>query len=74
MNYKNYRLLGKTGLMVSRIGLASGYGVQANAVEKAFYEYGINFHFLSSPRKKGRSFSQGIFLKLLRSIEAGLSG
>jgi aryl-alcohol dehydrogenase-like predicted oxidoreductase len=53
MNFKKKIILGKTGLMVSRIGLASGYGVPANAVEKAFHEYGINYHFLSSPRKKG---------------------
>ena len=53
MDFKKKKVLGKTGLMVSRIGLASGYGVPANAVEKAFHEYGINYHFLSSPRKKG---------------------
>jgi len=29
--------------MVSRIGLASGYGVPAAAIEKAFHEYGINY-------------------------------
>lgn len=45
--------LGRTGLWVSRLGLASGYGVPAKAVEKAFYEYGINYFFWSTPRKEG---------------------
>ncbi len=38
---------GRTGLMVGRIGLASGYGVPAAAIEKAFYEYGINYLYVS---------------------------
>ncbi len=38
---------GKTGLMVSRMGLASGYGVPAAAIEKAFHEYGVNYFYLS---------------------------
>jgi aryl-alcohol dehydrogenase-like predicted oxidoreductase len=38
---------GRTGLMVSRIGLASGYGVSAAAIEKAFHEYGINYLYVS---------------------------
>ena len=33
--------------MVSRLGLASGYGVPAAAIEKAFHEYGINYLYLS---------------------------
>jgi len=33
--------------MVSRIGLASGYGVPAAAIEKAFLEYGINYLYVS---------------------------
>jgi aryl-alcohol dehydrogenase-like predicted oxidoreductase len=33
--------------MVSRIGLASGYGVPAAAVEKAHHEYGINYLYIS---------------------------
>ncbi|HUU44706.1 MAG TPA: aldo/keto reductase [Acidobacteriota bacterium] len=33
--------------MVSRIGLASGYGVPTAAIEKAFHEYGINYFYLS---------------------------
>ncbi len=38
---------GRTGLMVSRIGLASGYGVPTAAIEKAFHEYGVNYFYLS---------------------------
>ena len=38
---------GQTGLVVSRIGLASGYGVPAAAIEKAFHEYGINYLYVS---------------------------
>jgi predicted aldo/keto reductase-like oxidoreductase len=33
--------------MVSRIGLASGYGVPTAAIEKAFHEYGVNYFYLS---------------------------
>jgi predicted aldo/keto reductase-like oxidoreductase len=33
--------------MVSRIGLASGYGVPAAAIEKAVNEYGINYLYIS---------------------------
>jgi predicted aldo/keto reductase-like oxidoreductase len=47
MDFKERVPLGKTGLMVSRIGLASGYGVPAAAIEKAFHEYGINYLYVS---------------------------
>jgi aryl-alcohol dehydrogenase-like predicted oxidoreductase len=39
--------LGTTGLMVSRLGLAQGYGVPAAAIEKAYHEHGINYLYLS---------------------------
>ncbi len=38
---------------MSRLGIGSGYGVPADAVEKAFHEYGVNYFFWSSPRRKG---------------------
>jgi aryl-alcohol dehydrogenase-like predicted oxidoreductase len=38
---------------VSRLGIGSGYGVPSYAVEKAFHEYGVNYFFWSSPRRKG---------------------
>lgn len=53
MDFREKRILGRTGLSVSRLGLAGGYGVPAAAVEKAFYEYGINYFYWSSPRRPG---------------------
>ena len=47
MDFKEQVPLGRTGLMVSRIGLASGYGVPAAAIEKASHEYGINYLYVS---------------------------
>jgi aryl-alcohol dehydrogenase-like predicted oxidoreductase len=46
------RILGRTGLRVSRLGLAGGYGVPAGAAERAFQEYGINY-FYWDPRRRG---------------------
>jgi len=45
-------ILGRTGLSVSRIGLAGGYKAPARAVERAFHDYGINFHYWAG-RKPG---------------------
>ena len=39
--------------MVSRIGVASGYGAPAAAFEKAFHEYGVNFLW-ASPMRRGQ--------------------
>jgi aryl-alcohol dehydrogenase-like predicted oxidoreductase len=50
---------GRTELMVSRIGLASGYGVPTAAIEKAFHEYGINYLYVS-PVLNLRSMVQAI--------------
>lgn len=47
MDFKQQVTLGKTGLRVSRIGLASGYGVPAAAIEKAFHEYRVNYLYVS---------------------------
>ncbi|MGD2218548.1 MAG: aldo/keto reductase [Gemmatimonadales bacterium] len=47
MDFKQRVPLGRTGLMVSRLGLASGYGVPAAAIERAFHEYGINYLYIS---------------------------
>ncbi len=33
--------------MVSRIGLASGYGIRPAAIEKAFHEFGVNYLYVS---------------------------
>ncbi|MFC1564862.1 aldo/keto reductase [candidate division KSB1 bacterium] len=50
-NFREYRTLGRTGLKVSRLGIASGYGIHGKAVETAFHEHGINYFYWSSPRK-----------------------
>jgi aryl-alcohol dehydrogenase-like predicted oxidoreductase len=47
MDFKERVPLGRTGLMVSRIGLAQGYGVPAAGIEKAFHEWGINYLYVS---------------------------
>jgi aryl-alcohol dehydrogenase-like predicted oxidoreductase len=52
MNFQSRVVLGRTGLSVSRLGLASGYGVPAKAIEKAYHEHGINYFFWSTPRKE----------------------
>jgi aryl-alcohol dehydrogenase-like predicted oxidoreductase len=44
-SFEGHTTLGRTGLEVSRIGLAGGYGVPATAVEKAFHEFGINYFY-----------------------------
>ncbi len=52
MTFQEHRVLGRTGVPVSRIGLAGGYGIPAQAVERAFMEYGINYFYWVS-RKPG---------------------
>ncbi|MCP5118164.1 MAG: aldo/keto reductase [bacterium] len=47
MDFKQRVPLGRTGLKVSRMGLASGYGVPSAAIEKAVHEYGINYLYIS---------------------------
>jgi aryl-alcohol dehydrogenase-like predicted oxidoreductase len=42
---------GRTGRMVTRLGLASGYGVPTAAIEKAFHEHGVNYLYLSLLRR-----------------------
>ncbi len=51
-NFKEKRVLGRTGLEVSRMGIASAYGLPAEAIEKGFYEYGINYFLWSTPKNK----------------------
>ena len=53
MDFSEKRILGRTGVAVSRLGLAGGYGVPAAAVEKAFYEHGVNYFYWSTPRRPG---------------------
>ncbi|MBN1880727.1 MAG: aldo/keto reductase [Deltaproteobacteria bacterium] len=53
MNFTERRTLGRTGLQVSRLGLAGGYGISGKGVEKAYKEYGINYFYWSTPRRSG---------------------
>jgi aryl-alcohol dehydrogenase-like predicted oxidoreductase len=50
--------LGRTGLQVSRIGLAASYGIDADGLEAAYHERGVNYFYWGSMRKK--SFGEGI--------------
>ena len=54
MDFKQRVPFGRTGLMVSRMGLASGYGVPAAGIEKAFHEYGVNYLYVSPLLYLGR--------------------
>ena len=47
MDFRQHVRLGQTGLMVSRLGLASGYGVPAASIAKAFHEHNLNYFYLS---------------------------
>ena len=47
MDFRERVPLGRTGVMVSRLGLASGYGVPAASIERAFHEHGVNYLYLS---------------------------
>jgi len=51
------RILGRTGLNVGRLGVASSYGVPGGAVEQAF-ERGVNYFFWGSRRRS--DFGQGL--------------
>jgi len=53
LDFTQHIPFGKTGLMVSRLGLASGYGVPTAAIEKAFHEYNINYLWLSVLMPRG---------------------
>jgi len=53
VNLTERRTLGRTGLQVSRLGLAGGYGISGRGVEKAYHEYGINYFYWSTPRRPG---------------------
>ena len=52
-DFKSHVKLGRTELTVSRLGLASGYGIDAASIERAYHEHGINYFYWSTPRRKG---------------------
>jgi aryl-alcohol dehydrogenase-like predicted oxidoreductase len=49
MNFSAHTTLGRTGLSVSRLGIGT-YGAPADALERAFHNYGINY-FYRGPSK-----------------------
>ena len=50
MDFTQLRILGKTGLKVGPLGVASSYGAPTNAFEEAF-ERGCNYFYWGSQRK-----------------------
>jgi len=52
MNFNQPRVLGRTGLKVGRLGVASTYGAPAQAFEEAF-DRGCNYFYWGSLRKSG---------------------
>jgi aryl-alcohol dehydrogenase-like predicted oxidoreductase len=46
------RPLGRTGLSVGSLGLAGSFGIDADGVEQAFHELGVNYFFVTSRMKK----------------------
>jgi aryl-alcohol dehydrogenase-like predicted oxidoreductase len=58
--YSDKRPLGRSGLLVSRIGLGASYGIEERDVERAF-ERGVNYLYWGSRRRSG-------FGRAIRSI------
>jgi len=58
MPFTHKRILGRIGLTVSRLGLASGYGISGHGVEVAFHDHGVNYFYWSTPRKS--TFGDGL--------------
>ena len=52
-DFREPTVLGRTGLRVGKLGVASSYGVPAAAVEKAYHEYGVNYLYWGSLRRSG---------------------
>jgi aryl-alcohol dehydrogenase-like predicted oxidoreductase len=53
MDFRSHTILGRTGLSVSRLGIAASYDAPAFAMERAFHEFGVNFFYWGSVRKAG---------------------
>jgi aryl-alcohol dehydrogenase-like predicted oxidoreductase len=47
MDLTQRKPFGRTGLNLGRLGLASGYGVPAEAIERAYHEHGVNYLYVS---------------------------
>jgi hypothetical protein len=41
------RPLGNTGLVAAPLGLAGSFGIDADGVERAFHELGVNYFFVT---------------------------
>jgi len=69
MNFNEQIILGRTGLKVGRLGVASGYGAPAAAIEEAF-ERGCNYMtwgtFLKGYSSHMREAIGNIVAKLVR--------
>lgn len=52
--------------MVSRLGIASGFGVPAASIEKAFHEHNLNYFFLSFPKRSQIKIALGYLLPRYR--------
>lgn len=52
-DFREPRALGRTGMRVGRIGIGSSYGVPGAAIERAFHEYGVNYLYWGSIRRRG---------------------
>ncbi|MBU0513434.1 MAG: aldo/keto reductase [Proteobacteria bacterium] len=66
MDFRQHVPLGQTGLMVSRLGIASGFGVPAASIEKAFHEHDLNYFFLSFPKRSQIKIALGNLLPRYR--------
>jgi aryl-alcohol dehydrogenase-like predicted oxidoreductase len=51
--FKTHVKLGRTNMTVSRLGLASGYGIDAKSIERAYHDHGVNYFYWSTPRRQG---------------------
>jgi aryl-alcohol dehydrogenase-like predicted oxidoreductase len=52
-NFREPVEFGRTGLSVGRLGIGASYKAPANAIEKAFFEYGANLMYWGSIRRSG---------------------
>ncbi len=62
MDFRQHVPLGQTGLMVSRLGIASGNGVPAAYIEKAFHEHNLNYFYISFPKRSQIKIALGNLL------------
>ncbi len=62
MDFRQHVPLGQTGLMVSRLGIAAGYGVPAASIEKAFHEHNLNYFYFSFPKRSQIKIALGNLL------------